>query len=138
VANGTRKRGKRPADVGAVVEVRAEVGPQYPVLCLRHAHPRFGVEQLNDKQRSELLLKWSKRVQHSWTELQTHGKHGLGYEMIPASMIKPQCPHETLAQDKYLVFRHQGNLPMIGFKAGTVFHVLWIEAEYNAVYEHGK
>lgn len=49
--------------------------------------------------------------------------------------IKPSVPEE-LEQDKYMVFRHHGNLPFVGFKAGDVFHVLWVEANYDDVYDH--
>lgn len=105
------------------------------LLSFRHLQPRFGVEQMSDKQRSEFLIKWVKRCQFTWKELIQHPKHGLGYEEIPCSQFSPQKP-EFLNIPKYMVFRHEGNHAFAGFKAGDTFYVLWIEARYNDLYSH--
>ena len=49
--------------------------------------------------------------------------------------IKPAIP-QHLEDDHYMVFRHEGNLPFVDFCSGDVFHVLWVEREYNALYDH--
>ncbi|WP_132047126.1 hypothetical protein [Curtobacterium sp. PhB136] len=108
----------------------------HPVLSLRHVQPRFDVEAMTVEQRSAFLIKWAKRSRFSWTELTLQSKHGLGFEMMPKKQIRPAVP-EALEQSKYMVFRHQENLPFVGFKAGDVFHVLWIESDYGDVYDHG-
>jgi hypothetical protein len=90
---------------------------------------------MTDQQCRSFLVKWEKRAKITWTELQSHDKHGLGTEKLPSRMIKPAVPEE-LAQDRYTVFRHEGNLPFVGFRAGDVFHVLWIETRYNELYKH--
>lgn len=90
---------------------------------------------MSDNQRSEFLIKWAKRSAFTWKDLTTHKKHGLGFEMLPKKQIKPSVP-ESLEQEKYMVFRHEGNLPFVGFKVGNVFNVLWIEVEYGKVYDH--
>lgn len=59
----------------------------------------------------------------------------IGFEMVPQKEVKPMVP-EDFAQDKYMVFRHRGNLPFVGFKAGNTFRVLWIEANYGDLYDH--
>ena len=92
---------------------------------------------MTERQRSEFLVKWVKRCEHTWQELLHHPKHGLGYEMLPKKQFKPNPPEE-LEKDKYLVFRHDGNLPFAGFKAGDTFYVLWIETKYGELYSHGK
>jgi hypothetical protein len=81
------------------------------------------------------LTKWHKRTQLTWTQLVQHSKHGLGSEFLPRHVFKPQVP-DWLSRDRYMVFRHQGNQPFAGFRAGDVFHVLWIEARYNDLYDH--
>ena len=106
-----------------------------PVLSLHHLQRGFHVEDLADDQCASFLKKWAKRSTFTWTELGTHDKHGLGFEMLPKKIMKP-VPPESLQQDKYMVFRHHGNLPFVGFKAGDTFHVLWIEASYDDVYKH--
>lgn len=105
------------------------------LLSFRHLQPRFGVEDMSDKQRSDFLVKWAKRFQFTWKELIQQPKHGLGYEEIPCGKFHPQKP-DFLDIPKYMVFRHQGNHAFAGFKGGDTFYVLWIEARYNDLYPH--
>jgi hypothetical protein len=102
---------------------------------LRHLCSGYGIQELTKDQRSEFLLKWAKRSQYSWKELIQHKTHGLGYEHLPKNQIKKRAP-DHLAQTKYMVFRHDANLPVVGFKAGNVFYALWVEARYGDVYQH--
>jgi hypothetical protein len=67
--------------------------------------------------------------------LTSHAKHGLGWEFLDRARIR-RVPPEHLEQDKYMVFRHEANLPIVGFRAGDVFIVLWAEARYGDVYNH--
>lgn len=107
----------------------------HPLLCLRHCQPGWGVEELTPDQCRDFLVKWEKRSKLTWEELVQHPKHGLGSELLHKSMFKPSVP-EHLDRDRYLVFRHEGNLPFAGFRAGDTFHVLWIEQKYNDLYNH--
>lgn len=91
---------------------------------------------MTPNQRSEFLIKWAKRSTLTWNDLATQDRHGLGYEKIPRSQIKPALP-EMLQEDKVTVFRHEGNHPFAGFRAGDVFYVLWIEVNYGDLYDHG-
>lgn len=137
MAGGPKGRGSKPAKSSAtVLETPTSPSAGHPVLCLRHTRNGYGVAELSEQQRSELLLKWAKRTQFTWTELGTQPKHGLGFEYMPAGQIKKAAP-EALAQQKYMILRHHQNLPMVGFKVNDTFHVLWIEASYGDVYDHG-
>jgi len=130
-----RSSGKPAASEDTVKTPPIPVDDGHLLLSFRHVQPKFGVEQLNQRQRSEFLLKWFKRCTFSWSELGLHAKHGLGFEMLPKATFKPSIP-DALSRSKYMVFRHDGNLPFAGFKAGDVFYVLWIEAKYNDLYKH--
>lgn len=107
----------------------------YPLLSLRHVQPGHAIEGLDDRQCAQFLRKWAKRSQFKWEDLRKHERHGLGWEMLPSNQVRPKIP-ERLDRAKYMVFRHEGNLPMIGFRAGDAFYVLWVEANYGDVYEH--
>ncbi|MCA9834194.1 MAG: hypothetical protein KC435_09625 [Thermomicrobiales bacterium] len=108
----------------------------HPVLCLRHVQRGWGVGELTDAQCREFLVKWEKRAKLTWKQLVQHPRHGLGSELLPSSKFNPSPPQE-LARDRYMVFRHEGNLPFTGFRTGDAFHVLWIEKTYNELYDHG-
>lgn len=131
------RRGSPPAgDAGKLRKKPVPHDDGHLLLSFRHLRKGWGIEDLNDKQRSDFLIKWAKRCTHTWRDLRTHSRHGLGYEMIPSRSIYPNAPEE-LAEEKYMVFRHQGNLPFAGFKAGDTFYVLWIEKQYGDLYNHG-
>lgn len=135
---GKKRRGSPPSDTdGELVEKSVPHDDGHLLLSFRHIRKGWGVEELDDKQRSEFLLKWAKRCDFTWRELQSHKRHGLGYEMLPHRDVYPNLP-EHLAEDRYMVFRHQGNLPFAGFKAGDTFYVLWIEKKYGELYDHGS
>lgn len=137
MASKKKRRGKPPAgSAGTVKKKPIPHDDGHLLLSFRHIHKGWGVEELEDKQRSDFLLKWAKRCGFTWKELQQHGRHGLGYEMLPAHSIYPRAP-EHLAEDRYMVFRYHGNLPFAGFKAGDTFYVLWIERQYGDLYNHG-
>jgi hypothetical protein len=135
--NKFKRKGTPPAPTTESIEeneaVRQATG--YPMLSFRHVRSGYCVEELTEKQRSDFLLKWFRRAKFTWAALGQHDKHALGYEFMPKKQIKPQLP-EHLQQDKYMVFRHHQNLPVLGFKAGDTFYVLWIENEYGQVYDH--
>ena len=134
--SGTKGRGSKPA---RNTETLAESAPTeahgYPRLSLRHLQSGYGVDELSALQQSAFLTKWAKRSQFTWAQLSTHHRHGLGSEQLPASTIK-RVPPDELAQNKYMVLRHEGNRPFVGYKIGDTFYVLWIEANYGDVYDH--
>lgn len=136
-SNGRRGSAPKHDPVVKPASVPTSASNGYPILCLRHLQDKFGIDQLDAQQCQEFLKKWHKRAKLTWNELNQHGKYGLGSEKLPKSAFKP-CIPEQFEQDKYMVFRHAGNQPFAGFRAGDVFHVLWIEANWNELYDHGR
>ncbi|MDK8675928.1 hypothetical protein QP918_10795 [Corynebacterium accolens] len=95
-----------------------------------------GALQMTDRMRREFLDKWHKRSLISWTELVNHHRHGLGSELIPKNKIKAQIPRQFQELTKFRVFRHQENLPFVGWKDGGIFYLLWIETKYGDLCSH--
>lgn len=137
MASRNKKRGTPPSRESAnkLVDKPVPQDEGHLLLSFRHMRDGWGVENLNDKQRSDFLSKWVKRCGFSWRDLTTEHKHGFGYEMLPARQFHPQAP-EHLQEEKYMVFRYSGKRPFAGFKAGYTFYVLWIEKEFGDLYPH--
>lgn len=131
-----KRRGQPPNPTDQTIPLRSIPEEGYPLLSFRHLQPQFRAEKMSQRQCSEFLIKWAKRSHYTWKELNIHKRHALGFEMLPRKRIKPKPP-EFLQQDSYMVFRHEGNLPFVGFKAGDVFYVLWVEVKYGDLYDHG-
>jgi hypothetical protein len=77
-----------------------------------------------------------KRAQLTWAQLRQAPSHGLGFEMIPRFRIKVPIP-STITEDvtKFMVFRCSGSAPMVGYRDGATFHILWIDHDFR-VYDH--
>lgn len=131
-----KRRGNPPKATNREVPIRSVPEDDgHLLLSFRHVQPRFGVEEMSERQRSQFMIKWAKRCGFTWKDLQQHPKHALGFEMLPRPQFKPNPP-ESLEEDSYMVFRHEGNLPFAGFKAGDTFYVLWIETKFGDLYDH--
>jgi hypothetical protein len=54
-------------------------------------------------------------------------RHGAGTEWIDKGSIRASIPARFIDNDRFMVFRYSGKLPMGGVRTGSVFHVLWAE-----------
>lgn len=135
---GKKRRGTRPVPVSVYGPdpLAEQHSDGYPVLSLRFLEQGWGVDDLSDSQRAAFLTKWHKRCRVSWKELVHHDRHGLGSEKIPVGSFRPAVPRVFQDTDRFLVFRHEGNLPMAGVRTGDTYHVIWIERSYGDLYPH--
>ncbi|MDO5031289.1 hypothetical protein [Corynebacterium sp.] len=137
-----KRRGNRPNDVPqrpalGVLEALRKEESEYPAISFRHLQPGWGFEELTDKQRLAFLTKWHKRCRMPWVELSQQSRHGLGSEQLPRRVIKPHIPQQFTDVEKFHVYRHEGNHALVGWKSGHIFYVIWIEARFNDLYDHG-
>ncbi len=77
-----------------------------------------------------------------WSEIRRSRKHEYGLEPIPKFKIKPdlKCVSDLITDDveKLHVFRvDKENHPFIGLQVGRIFHVIFVEAEFGDIYNHG-
>ena len=76
-----------------------------------------------------------KRGKMTWLQLRLAHRHGLGSEKIArSSMLIPIPPRVTEDVD-ILAFRCIGIKPMLGFRLGRIFHIIWIDKNLTA-YKH--
>jgi hypothetical protein len=107
-----------------------------PKFCFRHIVNGYDVQSLSKDQRSNLALTLQQRAQLTWQQIRLADRHGQGTEFMPKESIKPSVPVRFTDQERFLVFRYCGNLPMVGVRVLDVFHILWIENAYGRVYDH--
>lgn len=73
--------------------------------------------------------------QLTWQQLSQAPRHGQGFESIARKAIKGTFP-SVLTQDvTILAFRFNGKAPMVGFRSGEVFHVVWLDRTFE-LYDH--
>jgi hypothetical protein len=110
----------------------------YPVFCFRHLQGKYDFYACQAKHDHIIgfvnqLYNLSKLM---WNEIQLAPKHGIDSEKISRDAIKPAIPQIATHDVTFLALRYHGKNPMIGFRNGTVFHILWIDHDFS-VYNHG-
>jgi hypothetical protein len=108
-----------------------------PKFCLRHLHSDHDVGCLDQEHRAGFAMSLQSRARMTWQEIRQASRHGLGTERIPRAQIHPPIPDDFQDQESFTVLRYHGLLPMVGTRSKDVFHILWIEAKFGDVYDHG-
>lgn len=109
-----------------------------PRFCLRYLQPGFTVTDLNAEQQASFACALARRGAMTWRELLQAPRHGLGYEMLPVSSLKPTVPEPFSDSPKVMVFRYHGKLPMAGVRVADTLHLLWLERRFGDLYDHGS
>ena len=135
-----KNRGKRPpAPTGAFPQppVPPDYNNETPKFCLHFLRDGFDVHALDSERQAAFAKTLQKLASSRWKDLITAPRHGQGSEFISRGQIKPSIPQQFSDEDRFLVFRYHGKLPMGGIRVRDVFHVLWIEPEFGRLYDHG-
>lgn len=130
------KAANRPAEINAP-PAPPDPNQQTPRFCLRHSQTGFDVDKLSKDQRADFAVALHKRARMTWREIILADKHGLGLETMPRKSIKPKVPAQFEDTEKFHVLRYSGKLPMVGVRLLDTFHIIWIEAAFGDVYDHG-
>jgi hypothetical protein len=136
-----KNRGIRPKASQSAFEVpavRVNYDDESPKFCLRFLRDGFDVHALDARRQAAFAKTLQKLSASRWKDLVVAPRHGLGTELIPAGELKPAIPVQFQDETKFMVFRYDGNLPMAGARVRDVYHVLWIEPEFNRLYDHGS
>lgn len=136
---GDRHRGKRPKPSRKTLpepEPPANHDNATPKFCLHHLCDGFDVPALEARQQAELAKTLQRLANLQWKQLLTAQRHGNGSEWLPRSIIRAKVPPAFEDSDRFLAFRYDGNLPMVGARVADVFHILWIEPQFNRLYKH--
>jgi hypothetical protein len=136
-----KNRGKRPQPSREKLTEPAEppsYDDQTPKICLHFLRDGFDVHALDVAGQAAFAKTLQKLASSPWKDLITAPRHKQGTELIGAGQIKPGVPPQFTGTEKFMVFRYQGKLPMAGVRVRDVYHVLWIEPQFNRLYDHGS
>jgi hypothetical protein len=134
-----KDRGKRPARPAGTLR-EPPTPPNHddesPKFCLHHVCSDFDVQALTAQGQAAFARTLQKLAHSRWKDLITAPRHGQGSEFIPRAQIKAPIPERFQDTPRFLVFRYNGKLPMAGARVNDVYHVLWIEPNFNQLYDH--
>lgn len=130
-----RKKGKRIAPPQHIQTV-----PNYdlepPVFCFRYLDKTHGLERCNKDEKVALISTLYKLSRFSWRQLRLAPRHGVGDERIDRSSFRVAIP-QHITEDDLLAFRFSGLAPMVGYRDGAIFRIVWLDRSFR-VYTHGN
>ncbi len=110
---------------------------EHPIFCFKYLHNDYSLEQCDDKQKVSFIQKLILLSSITWDLINKNDRLKLGYEKMPVTNLIPSCPKFiTPDVEHLLVFRYQGKKPFLGHRNRFIFHIIFIEREYNEVYKH--
>ncbi|GHT67151.1 hypothetical protein AGMMS50239_29820 [Bacteroidia bacterium] len=111
----------------------------YPIFCFKYLR-EISIKGSTDADFFvNFLLRLQKLSDLGWEEIRKAPKHGFGTEQIPINKLKPKDYPSIMTPDvtHLTVFRANGdNRPFLGIQNKDIFHVIFIEAKFNDIYNH--
>lgn len=108
--------------------------PKFSFCYVQSSHCINGCQR---DEKAGLTDKMYRISQLTWKQIKSADRHGLGFEKISRDAIKAGIPaHVTEDVDHFLAFRFSGTKPMVGYRLGSTFFVLWLDRGFN-LYDHG-
>lgn len=95
----------------------------------------FSIECCDDAERSAFARRIFKLSQMIWRDIRQAPRHGLGSETIARASIKPRLPDSIPEDAAILALRYNGMKPMVGYRLGRVFYVMFLDHSFS-VYDH--
>jgi len=116
-------------------EPTADSNGQMPHFSLEHLQAPYAVDNCDQQHQAALAMALWKRSRMTWSEIISAPRHGLGTEMIARSSLRVPVPRGITDDVDFIALRFHGNAPMVGFRVGRVFHVVWLDHDFS-VYPH--
>lgn len=89
---------------------------------------------VDQERRAALAMTMYERCQMTWAEIMAGGRHGSGIEKVPTYKLPASA--KTFSRDiEFIAMRFHGLAPMVGYRSGRVFHVIWLDPKFN-LYAH--
>lgn len=136
-----KKLRKRQPHQGSRVKARGHEDAvnhdnSHPLFSLRHLRKNFCLSKCNTKEKAALADTLHKLSQCTWMSIKHMDRQGSGFEKIKRSAIRDGIP-EIIKEDANIIgFRFYAKARMVGFRSREVFHIVWLDREYN-LYAHG-
>lgn len=106
--------------------------PIFSFLYLRKSHCITNCIQQEKASFADTMYNLS---QLKWDEIFSSGRHGLGSEKISRESFKVAIPKNITDDVTFLAFRFHKKAPMVGYRDGDTFHIIWFDRAFN-VYSH--
>lgn len=120
---------KAPPETTKVLE------KEHMTISLRHLKVSHCISLCENEDKLSFVDKVRILTSKSWMEIGQFPRHGLGYEKISRDSLRVAVPEHVTPDVSVLAFRFSGKKPMVGYKDGETFYVLWFDRSFD-VYAH--
>lgn len=109
----------------------------YPLFSYKYLQNVSFCSQKDASFFHEFINRLHKYSTLGWQEMQTSGRHSFGFEYLPQNIMKPQLPSVVTPEVHLMVLRSTNdNRALVGFREWNIFHIIFIEANFNDIYDH--
>lgn len=108
---------------------------EHPIFCFRYLNKNFDLSKCDINDKKALIERICKLSQMTWLEIQMADRHGLGSEKIKQTSLKAPIPSHISKDIDFLALRFNGKKPIVGYKNGFIFHVVFIDSKFE-LYNH--
>ena len=122
-----------PTDIERMAQI------DYPLFSFKHLQKVSFDGDVKAKFFQDFLLRLKKYSDLGWKQMATEKTHGYGGEYLPQAHMKSLLPAVVTPEVQLMVLRSANDKrAMVGFREWNIYHVIFIEAEFNDIYEHSK
>jgi hypothetical protein len=116
------------------------LGEDYPLFCFKYLSTKSFKKNKNPVFLYDFLLRLNKLSNLGWKEIRCSNRHKFGMEQIPVNKIKAELPPFITPDIKNLhVFRaNSNNNSFVGLQCGKIFRIIFIEANFDDIYDHNR
>lgn len=109
-----------------------------PCFSFQHLQKgRFHLTACDDEAKICLIERLVKLSELSWTQIYSSKIHGFGAEKLHIKQLSAAMPSGITDEVELTAIRFSGkNQPMVGFRTGNVFHILFLDPGFS-LYSHG-
>ncbi len=109
---------------------------QHPIFSLTNmVNDKYGLNNCQQVEKAAFVDTLYKLSRVTWAQINVSGRHGLGIEVIKQESIKASIPKNITNDTNIIAFRFYGKAPMVGYRDGRVFYVIWLDRNYT-LYDH--
>lgn len=130
-----KPRPEKGKHIQAKASATKPTNQESPKFSFYHLQSSHCISKCEKNEKVAFVDALFKRSQMTWQQLLQAGKHHLGSEVIDRDSIKAAIPPFITDEVTLLAFRFNGNAPMVGYRDGSTFHVIWIDRAFD-LYDH--
>lgn len=106
-----------------------------PIFCLRYLQDPFCVVSCEQQEQAALAVTLRRLSFMTWAQIRNAPRHGLGTEKIARESLRAPVPEGITEDVVFLAIRFHGKAPMVGYRSGQVFHIVWLDRAFT-LYPH--